>query len=126
VKQTIKFTIFIYTLLYSTLVVLFFFDIIDYLFIYSSIIAGVLNLINTTIAIILFEYSHSRGNKIFLLANVGGIGLRMMLMLVSIIFIVKFLKIHEIGFLLIFFCIYFILLSSEVLYFHKKMKKQNI
>lgn len=122
-KQTIRFILITYILVYSFLGILLFNDVIDQMFLTSAIIAGLLNLVNSIFAIVLFEYSHKKGNKIFLLANVGGMGARMLLMLVAILIIVKFFEIHEIGFLLIFFCIYFILLSSEVLHFHKKMKK---
>ena len=116
----------LYIIIYVTLAALYNFGVIDFSFLYSALIAGILNIVNSLIAILLFEYSYKKGGNVFLLANLGGMGARMVFMLVSILVIMKFFKIHEIGFLLIFFIIYFILLSSEVFYFHKKTKNKNI
>ena len=125
-KLISRIILFIYILVYVTLAALYNFGVIDFSFLYSAIIAGILNVVNSLLAILLFEYSYKKGGNVFLLANLGGMGARMIFILVSILIIMKFFTINEIAFLLIFFIIYFILLSSEVFYFHKKTKNKNI
>lgn len=86
---------------------------------------GGLNLINSFLALVLFEFSKNRNNQIFLIANIGGIGLRLGFLLIAIIILIKFLIIDIYGFILVFFIFYFILLFSEIWYFSKFKRKNN-
>ncbi len=121
-KKLAKITAYSYLLIVVVLFVLFEAGIINYLWVKSAFYAGLINLINATVTILLFEFSYKRKNKDFLVANLGGMAAKIIVSLVSIFLILKFVEVNQIAFLLIFFIIYFILLTSEVVYFHKKVK----
>lgn len=92
----------------------------------SIVYALLLNYINICASLILFEKTYNKGNKIFLLGTMGGMGIRMFFLLIAIFVILKFIAINKIVFILIFFTFYFILLALEASYFHKKIKQLNI
>lgn len=124
-KPIIKTILFSYVFVYSAIFFLYKYDYINGLFLNSAIYAGILNFVNSAAAFVLFEFSYRQKNKTFLIANLGGMGVRMMFVLLSIVLVVQFLEIDVLGFLLIFFLFYFILLSLEVFHFHKKVKHKN-
>jgi len=95
--------------------------------VYKSIIgAMILNYLNTIAAVTLFNYSYKKGNKKFLIYNLGGLGIRLLLILIAILIIIKIIIVDILAFLLIFFIFYFILLTLEVIYFHRKVKNEKI
>ncbi|MBI9070437.1 MAG: hypothetical protein JEY94_02500 [Melioribacteraceae bacterium] len=112
----------LYIVVYVTLMVLFNNEVITLHFFLASIYAGVLNLINSSIAFFSFEFSSEKSNQKFLLLNLGNMVVRMMLILITIVLLIVFIKVDMVGFLLIFFSIYFILLALEVYYFNLKVK----
>lgn len=85
----------------------------------SAIYAIALNAANTVVAVFLFELSVKKGNKIFILLNLGGMVLRLFIMLILVIISLKFLKIDVYEFILVFFVFYFIQLIIEILHFSK-------
>ena len=94
---------------------------------YKSIIAAfIINYLNTILAFNLFDYSYKKGNKKFLIYNLGGLGIRLLLILIAIFVTIKIIIVDILAFLLIFFVFYFILLSLEVIYFHRKVKNEKI
>ena len=106
------------------ILLLYFSGIIDSNLFESAFYALILNLINSATALILFAISKNKNNQIFFLANMGGIGIRLFFLLIAIVILIKFLIIDLYGFILVFFIFYFILLSSEIWYFSKFMKKR--
>jgi len=88
----------------------------------SIFLAMLLNLINSGLAFFLFEYSLGKSNKIFLIANLGGMGIRIILQLILILISLKFLKIDIFNFIFIFFIIYFLSLTIEILYISKNVQ----
>ena len=109
--------------MYLILAILRYTEIISQLFFISSIYAGILNLINAFAAVKLFEFSYKSDGTSFLVYNLGGLGIRLTLLLIVFIVVIKFLNIDEYGFILVFFLFYFISLVFEVLFYLKTAKK---
>jgi len=95
--------------------------------IFNSVIASlVLNFINSFIAFQLFNISFKKSNANYLIANLGGMGIRVLFILLSVIVVIKFLNIEKIAFILLFFIFYFLLLIIEVVFFMKKIEEKKI
>ncbi len=116
-----------FVVIYVTVAILYFNNIISAYAVEASLYAGLLNLINLFVAYFLFKKSIGKSGNTFVMFNLGGIGLRMVFLLISIALIIKFLKIDKYAFILVFFLIYFILLSLEVGYIivNKKVIKNQ-
>ncbi len=116
-----------FVIVYLAVAVLYFFKIISSYSVEAALYAGLLNLINLFIAYFLFKNSVGKSGNTFVAFNLGGIGIRMIFLLISIALIIKFLKIDKYAFILVFFLIYFILLSLEVAYIivNKKVIKNQ-
>ncbi|AFN73521.1 hypothetical protein MROS_0277 [Melioribacter roseus P3M-2] len=71
-------------------------------------------LVNFIIFSILYRKSDGKSNKNFLLYNLGGMGLRMVLVLLLIFLSLKFLKIDKYGFIFAFFIWYILFLIVEI------------
>lgn len=109
------------------LLILYFLDIINNIILYSTVYAAGLNLLNSIIAFSMFEKSIKKSNQAFLISNLGGMGIRMIFLLIVLFLSIKFLKIHMLSFILVFFIFYFSLLAMEVYYFKVRIeeKKKN-
>ena len=121
-----KFTkqiIFLYGIVYIILTTLYFTDVISQIFLISSIYAGLLNLINAFLAVKLFNLSYKYGGPMFMMYNLGGLGIRMIFLLIIFVLVIKFLNIDKYAFILVFFLFYFISMIFEVMFYLKKAKK---
>lgn len=121
-----KFTkqiIFLYGIVYIILTTLYFTDVISQTFFISSIYAGLLNLINAFLAVKLFNLSYKYGGSMFMMYNLGGLGIRMIFLLIIFVLVIKFLNIDKYAFILVFFLFYFISMIFEVMFYLKKAKK---
>ncbi|MGE5352425.1 MAG: hypothetical protein ACM3P0_10100 [Acidobacteriota bacterium] len=95
-------------------------------FLNASYYGGAINLINILAALYAFNYSVDKGNKTFLLLNMGGMLVRMFLILGSVIIFLKFLNIDKYGFIFTFSILYISLLIVEVNYFRVKITQLKI
>lgn len=116
----VSFMLFLFVYLF-----LYLFNFITPQFFIASLLAAGLNMFNFGIAVTLFEKSLEKSNQSFLFYNLGGLGIRMFILLVAMIFILNSLKIDKYGFILQFFIIYFLLISLEIAIFHKTMLDQS-
>ena len=121
----IKRILVLYSIVYIVLGFLYFNNTISQLFFVSSIYAGILNLINSFAAVKLFNISYKKGASSFMIYNLGGLGLRLMVLLVIFVIVIKFLNIDEYGFILIFFLFYFISLIFEVIFYINKTQNKH-
>lgn len=126
-KKIIKFTLIPVFSGIIILLILYFLDIIDDIILYSTVYAAGLNLLNSIVAFSMFEKSIKKSNQTFLISNLGGMGIRMIFLLIVLFLSIKFLKIHMVSFILVFFIFYFSLLAMEVYYFKVRIeeKKEN-
>lgn len=115
----------VYFLMYLCIFISMQIGLINLLFLKSSIYAGILNLINTAIALISFNYSIRKNNKIFLIGTLGVLVIRLLSLLMFVFLIIKFLNIDLYGFIFVFFVFYFVLLFIEVVYINKLVKLRN-
>jgi len=114
--------IYLYIIIYSLLLILYFTNILSQLFLISTVYAGILNLINTFAAVKIFNKSYQSSNSIFMIYNLGGLGIRLFILLIAFILAIKFLNIDKYAFILVFFLFYFISLIFEVIFYLKKAK----
>ena len=110
----------LYLLVYGTILVLRYLNFVSELFLISSIYAGIINLANSFAAIKLFNFSFKSGNSFFMIYALGGLGIRLMFILIIFVIVIKFLNIDKYAFILVFFLFYFSSLGLEVLFYLKK------
>ena len=101
------------------------FDKIGSSVLYASLCAAGLASVNALAAYFLFEKSIDKPTDIYLIYNLGGMGGRLLFMLLFVFLIIYFLKIDKYAFIFIFFIFYFASLILEVVYFSRKVKKQD-
>jgi len=101
------------------------FNVISYSIFISAGLAIILNFVNTIAAIGLFDKSFKKNNKIFLINVLGGMGVRILFLLLLIFIILKTLNIEKYQFIFTFFILYFLLLFYEIFYYTKKINKKN-
>lgn len=85
--------------------------------------ASLISFINFIIFIALIELSFEKANNLFLIYNLGGMGVRMVIMLVSVFLVIKFLKVDEFKFIFTFFLLYVLFLIYEVDIIRSKVEK---
>ena len=95
-------------------------------FLYSSFYGGLLNILNVASSLFAFDYSLKKGNKTFLLYTMGGMLLRMMMLLTAILILLKFLNIDKYGFIFTFSILYISFLVIEVNHFRLKIAQLKI
>ena len=80
----------------------------------ALILAIVISVLNFLLFLGSFNYSVKKSNKIFLIFIIGGMGIRLLLMLASVFVSIKFLKVDLVGFIFGFFIWYVFLLIYEI------------
>ena len=80
----------------------------------ALILAIVISVLNFLLFLGSFNYSVKKSNKIFLLFIIGGMGIRLLLMLAAVFISIKFLKVDLVGFIFGFFIWYVFLLIYEI------------
>ncbi len=82
--------------------------------IYPVLTAYILSTMNYMGAIVLLNYCIKQESKKFLVLVLGGMTLRMFLMLILIILTILFLKINQYYFIFTVFILYFLYLAAEI------------
>lgn len=85
--------------------------------------AVLISIVNFSVFVILTEYSYKKSNKLFLLYNVGGMGVRIFLMLLLVFITIKFLKVDEFEYIFTFFLLYILFLVCEINIIIRKVEK---
>ncbi len=80
----------------------------------ALILAIVISVLNFLLFLGSFNYSVKKSNKIFLIFIIGGMGIRLLLMLAAVFVSIKFLKVDLVGFIFGFFIWYVFLLIYEI------------
>lgn len=110
IKQS--FTVFFLAI--CLIVVLAVLNVFSFQTIYPILAGSFLSVLNFIIFLIMFNYSVQKSNKFFLLFSIGGIIVRLFLMLIIVFIALKFLKIDVFGFIFAFFLWYVFFLVFEV------------
>lgn len=92
----------------------------------TGIIAGLtLSFINAILGYISIELLINKSMSKFLKTVLGGMGIRLVFLLLSMIFIIKVLEIHLFSFVITLFIFYAIFLIFEVLFIEKKVRSKS-
>ena len=81
---------------------------------YSILDAIVITSVNFVVFASAYAYSIKKSNKTFLLFTIGGMGVRLLLMLVLVFISIKFLKVALLGFIFALFIWYIFFLIFEI------------
>jgi hypothetical protein len=107
----------VYITFYLILFTCFFLQVIQFNLIKTSFYSGVINLVNSIIAIVAFHRGFGKPNKIFLLYILGGMVFRLLFILILIFLSLKYLNIDKLGFIFTLVILYFTDLILEINYF---------
>lgn len=80
----------------------------------SILLALTMSAINFSFFLLSFQLSYKKSNKTFLLFTMGGIGVRLVIMLGAVFISLKFLNVDLLAFIFGFFISYFFLLFYEI------------
>lgn len=89
----------------------------------SILIAALITTMNFILFVFSFNYSFKKSNNIFLIFTLGGIGVRLLLMLALVFISIKFLKVDKSGFIFAFFLWYIFYLMYEISVVKLKLKQ---
>lgn len=89
---------------------------IDKLTFLSIALAAAVSLINFLLGIWFYKIGINRSNSIFFISVLGGIVIRLIVMLMAVLMCLIFLELNRISFIFSIFIFYFLHLSIEVIY----------
>lgn len=124
-KKIINQVLLLFFVSYLTIFVLYKYNVVSYEFLSASFYAGVINALNVTASLLAFNYTLKKSNSSFLIFNMGGMVVRLFLLLAIFLIFLKFLNIDKYGFIFTFFFLYFISLMLEINYFRIKSLRKN-
>ena len=122
-KKIYRTTFYIYIPLIIISYVLNLTAVIDHKSFVSIFTALFLNLINLLAALLFYYVSINRSNQVFMLLNIGGMGVRIFFLLFGVMMSLIFLEIDEYAFIFIFLIFYSISIYVEIEYFYKVNQK---
>ncbi len=96
-------------------------NILPYKMFIASLVSGVITILNFLASVWAFTRGYRKSNKEFLLYTLGGMVIRLFLVLILVFISIQFLNIDKYGFIFTLVIIYFISLIIEVNYFRKKV-----
>src|ERR1017187_8348236 len=114
----IKVTLFI-GFIFSGILLLNQISIISFDFLKSFIIAGVITYLNFVFGYLFLKFSHNKSDNIFLILILGGMLLRLFMILLLVFISLKFLDIKTGVFIFVIFFFYVFYLLIEILYIYK-------
>ncbi len=91
----------------------------------AVLVGAVLSTLNVLSGFLAIEYSFDRSYNTFLKAVLGGIGVRMMVTLGTLVLLIKFSALHTIALVVSVLSFYVFYLVLEILYIQKKVSHKN-
>jgi hypothetical protein len=122
-KKIYKQIVLVYIFVYLFIFLFYFLNTLTQNFLISTFPAGILNLLNSIAAIYAFQRGFNRSNNVFLIYILGGMLIRLLVMLILVFLTLKYLNIDKLGFIFTLFIIYFINLILEINYFRVRIAK---
>ncbi len=93
----------------------------------NSILYAIINsFINFILFVLLSNLAQNKSNKIFLIYNLGGMGLRVVIMLILVFLTIKFLIVDEFKYIFAFFLFYVLFLVYEINIIRLKVEKPKV
>lgn len=99
------------------------FDLISLTTEISVFLALFLNMANIFFALVLFNFSKNKSNQLFMILNLGGMGLRVLFLLFTFTLSLIFLEIDKYAFIFVFLIFYSISIVFEIKHFNSKKEK---
>jgi len=119
-RNILKTIIYIFFPPYVIAYLLKFLDIINITTELSVFLALFLNMLNLFFALLLYNLSKSRSTQIFMLLNLGGMGVRVLFLLFTFTLSLIFLEIDKYAFILVFLIFYSMSIVFEIKRFNSK------
>ena len=124
-RNILKTIIYIFFPPYVIAYLLKFLDIINITTELSVFLALFLNMLNLFFALLLYNLSKSRSTQIFMLLNLGGMGVRVLFLLFTFTLSLIFLEIDKYAFILVFLIFYSVSIAFEVKHFNSKKDEKK-
>ena len=121
--RSLKLPVLLFACIFAILLILKEFSVITPISFYSYLYACIIAFLNHIAFNILLDFSFKKSNQIFLIVNLGGMGLRVLFMLILVFIAIKFLKIDEFKFIFAFFLLYVLFLVYEINIIRLKVEK---
>ncbi len=90
----------------------------------ALIVSGILGTINIVVSFIILIYSYDKDIKGFMVNYFGGMGIRLLFLLLIIFLVLKFMQIDIFVFILSLFVLYFVFQTLEIYYIHSYQKRK--
>jgi len=120
VKKIIRTILFVYIPLIVIAFILKYSHTIEQIVFTSVFTAILLNLLNLSAALLFYYISINRSNQVFMLLNLGGMGVRIFFLLIGFVIALIFLEIDKYAFILVFLILYSLSIFIEIKYYHKE------
>jgi hypothetical protein len=108
--------------IFGAILLLFQINIITFDFFKSFILAGVITYLNFVSGYLFLKFSHNRSDNIFLIMILGGMLLRLFMILLLVFISLKFLDIKTGVFIFVIFFFYVFYLLIEILYLYREKR----
>lgn len=122
-KKIYRTTFYIYVPLIIISYVFYLTAVVDHKNFVSIFTALFLNLINLFAALLFYYLSINRSNQVFMLLNIGGMGVRIFFLLFGVMMSLIFLEIDKYAFIFIFLIFYSSSIYTEIKYFNRVNQK---
>lgn len=122
-KKIYRTTFYIYVPLIIISYVFYLTAVVDHKNFLSIFTALFLNLINLFAALLFYYLSINRSNQVFMLLNIGGMGVRIFFLLFGVMMSLIFLEIDKYAFIFIFLIFYSSSIYTEIKYFNRVNQK---
>lgn len=122
-KKIYRTTFYIYVPLIIISYVFYLTAVVDHKNFVSIFTALFLNLINLFAALMFYYLSINRSNQVFMLLNIGGMGVRIFFLLFGVMMSLIFLEIDKYAFIFIFLIFYSSSIYTEIKYFNRVNQK---
>lgn len=124
-KKIYRTSFYIYIPLIITSYILYLTAIVDHKSFVSIFTALFLNLINLFAALLFYYLSINRSNQMFMLLNIGGMGVRIFFLLFGVMMSLIFLEIDKYAFIFIFLIFYITSIYVEIKFFNRVDQKPS-
>ena len=108
--------------IFASILLLFQFNIISFDFLKSFLLAGVITYINFVSGYFFLKFSDKKSDNIFLILILGGMLLRLFMVLLLVFISLKFLDIKTGVFIFVIFFFYVFYLLVEILYLYREKR----
>ncbi len=124
-REVLKTIIYIFFPPYLLAYVLRLFDVISLQTELSVFLALFLNMINLFLVLVFYNFSKSKSNQVYMIINLGGMGVRILFLLFAVILTLIFLEIEKYAFILVFLIFYSLNIFIEIKHFNSTKNEKK-